>query len=256
MIGGGERWKIWNGDCRDVLKLPVFANKRFEVTITDPPYEAQAHTKLPGVVSLRLGQENKRVKALNFAPMNRTTRKVIGREIARLTLKWSLVFCQVEATELWRKQLEKGGAKYRRTGVWVKPDATPQLNGMMPAQGYESIVICHRAGRFKWNGGGTKAVWEFAKANPEGKFHETQKPLALMRRLIELFSDPGDTIFDPFCGSGSTGVAALQMGRQFVGIERDVNYFNIAVERLRAAARGQSVCDLRAGQQTLFMEAR
>lgn len=62
--------------------------------------------------------------------------------------------------------------------------------------------------------------------------HPTQKPVALLEWLIKTYSNPGDVILDPTMGSGTTGVAALQTGRQFVGIEKDAKYFEAARERI------------------------
>jgi tRNA G10 N-methylase Trm11 len=71
-----------------------------------------------------------------------------------------------------------------------------------------------------------------AKGDYDGKEHPTQKPLALMRWCLSLIPD-GDIILDPFAGAGSTGVAAIQAGRAFIGIEREEKFFNIACRRLR-----------------------
>ena len=73
----------------------------------------------------------------------------------------------------------------------------------------------------------------------DGAVHPTQKPLALMRWCIAQAGNP-ETILDPFMGSGTTGVAAIQLGRKFIGIEREEKYFNIAVQRIEQAhAQGQ-----------------
>ena len=70
----------------------------------------------------------------------------------------------------------------------------------------------------------------------EGKLHPTQKPLKLMRWCLAFIPD-AQTILDPFMGSGTTGVAAVQMGRKFIGIERDPGYFDIACRRIEQAQR-------------------
>jgi len=75
-----------------------------------------------------------------------------------------------------------------------------------------------------------------AKALLDGKEHPTQKPVALMKWCIELLGKH-HTILDPFMGSGTTGVAAVQMGRKFIGIERDAGYFDIACRRIEQAQR-------------------
>lgn len=76
-----------------------------------------------------------------------------------------------------------------------------------------------------------------AKALQDGKQHPTQKPIALMKWCITHLPDNTNTILDPFMGSGSTGVAAVQMGREFIGIELDEDYFNIACKRIEDAQR-------------------
>jgi len=65
--------------------------------------------------------------------------------------------------------------------------------------------------------------------------HKSQKPIKLIRELIEKFTKPGDTILDPFMGSGTTGVACVQTGRSFIGIEIDPAYFAIAERRIAEA---------------------
>ena len=78
-----------------------------------------------------------------------------------------------------------------------------------------------------------------ALALKDGKQHPTQKPLAVMRWCIEQAGNP-QTILDPFMGSGTTGVAAIQLGRKFIGIEREQKYFDIACKRIeQAVAQGQ-----------------
>lgn len=73
----------------------------------------------------------------------------------------------------------------------------------------------------------------------DGAVHPTQKPLALMKWCIEQAGNP-ETILDPFMGSGTTGVAAIQLGRKFIGIEREPKYFDIACQRIeQAVAQGQ-----------------
>jgi len=69
----------------------------------------------------------------------------------------------------------------------------------------------------------------------ENGLHPTQKPIALMKWCIELATNAGDTILDPFMGSGTTGVACVQTGRNFIGIEIDPNYYAIAEKRIKEA---------------------
>ena len=69
------------------------------------------------------------------------------------------------------------------------------------------------------------------------RHHPTQKPVKIMAYCVNGYTEPGQTILDPFMGSGTTGVAAVQAGRKFIGIELDRKYFEIAVERIENAQR-------------------
>ena len=75
------------------------------------------------------------------------------------------------------------------------------------------------------------------KFNKEGGLHPTQKPVALGEYLIRTYTNPGDTVLDPAIGSGSFGVAAVNTGRAFVGIERDAGYFATAKVRIEGASQ-------------------
>ena len=82
-----------------------------------------------------------------------------------------------------------------------------------------------------------KNLLEFSNANQRGKVHPTQKPVALMEYLIKTYTNEGDTVLDFTMGSGSTGVAAVNTGRRFIGIELDDGYFKIAQDRIEQAQR-------------------
>ena len=86
----------------------------------------------------------------------------------------------------------------------------------------------------------------------ENKQHPTQKPLPLMKWCIKQAGNP-QTILDPFMGSGTTGVAAIQMGRKFIGIELDPTYFNIACERIERATRQEDMFVQRAPVQEALL---
>lgn len=229
---------LYLADCLDVLPTlsPV------QAVIADPPYESEAHGESRILGSGR--ERTMRSRALSFSPMTEHLRADVARQCARLCSGWVLFFCQAEAVAAWRTQMDEAGMAWRRAMVWVKPDSSPQLSGDRPAQGYESIAAAWAgSGRSRWNGGGRRGVFVYGKHDPGSGHggrrneHPTQKPVALMADLVGLFSGMGDTVLDPFMGSGTTGVAATANGRRFIGIESNPAYFELACERIDYAQR-------------------
>lgn len=232
---------LYHGDCLEIM--PTL--EKVDVIMADPPYEKEAHTKARR--QLTKGQDGGRqrkvgVLPIDFSAIDEDTRAKAASMIHKLCEGWSLVFCQVEAVHKWATVFVD--AKYKRTGIWVKPDGAPQFTGDRPAMGYESIVMhWHREDKSVWNGGGKHGVYRFSKSDPgygHGPLkneHPTKKPQALMEQLVTDFTVPDQLILDPFMGSGSTGVAAVNLGRLFIGIERDEKYFNIACERIEQAQK-------------------
>lgn len=226
------------GDC--VRGLTALSDRSVDHVISDPPYEAEAHTLQRR--TKETGADDAQVVEcpLDFAPMTAWERAEVAAQMARVTKRWVIVFCQAEAVQAWREALQQAGLVYKRASVWIKPDAMPQLTGDRPAMGYESIVMAHTPGRSRWNGGGRVGVYSFNKnrSDLERSGHPTQKPLALMEALVRDFTDAGETVCDPYAGSCTTGVACRRLGRGFIGWERDARYHAIGSERL-AAAREQ-----------------
>jgi site-specific DNA-methyltransferase (adenine-specific) len=200
---------------------------------------------------------------LGFAAINGEQIEVLASYCARAA-RWSMVFSDTESSHIWRGAMEGYGLQYVRTAFWRKTGGAPQFTGDRPAVAVESITICHPKGKKHWNGGGKHGFYDVpivldrAGPNSEARVHTTQKPLALMAALVADFTDAGETIADAFMGSGTTGVAAIQQGRKFVGIERDPHYFEVACDRISNALRQASLFEAatpKAEQTNLFGEA-
>ena len=264
MIVQGKGWTMHFGDCLQVMA--GMEARSVDHVITDPPYEAEAHTKQRRTLkdaTQKRGVENRgevrRVDAvLPFSALSETDRALAARGFGWIARRWTVVFCQIEAIGAWRRQLvDEGGLEWIRGGVWHKPNGMPQFTGDRPGMGFESLAIAHPKGKKRWNGGGRHAVWSVpldnnGAGNPGSSEHPTIKPLALMLALVSDFTDPDDLILDPFAGSGTTGVAALRLGRRFIGVEKDEKYFQLACDRLRAEENGSTLQAARAGQEALF----
>jgi site-specific DNA-methyltransferase (adenine-specific) len=254
LLAEGQRWTVIHGDCLEVL--PTLADKSVAHVITDPPYSAHVHSKQRRILNNGVVARGVREVSLGFAHIGTVDRAAVGAHLARVAARWLLVFSDAETAHERRGPIADAGAPHVRVGAWVKNNPMPQLTGDRPAPGIEAIQISHSSGcRKRWNGGGRPARWISNVLNSqdgERNGHTTQKPLPLMLELVGLFTDPEDIVLDPFCGSGTTGVACLRLGRRFIGIEKDERYAAIARERLEAESRGLTLRDARHGQTSIF----
>lgn len=225
----GSAW-LYRADWREIA-LPAAAPERRLHLIADPPYEPSTH--LAGVVRNRGGRAGHAV--LGFAPISAAERAELAARAVAEGCRWALLFCQLEGAIAWRQALEQAGAKWKMAMPWVKPNAAPKFNAQGPAIGYELIALAWcRGGHARWQAGGKRGVYT-RPIEMRGRVHPAQKPVALMADLIADFTAPGDLVWDPYMGSGTTGVAAIAAGRHFVGCERDPVHFQAAEARLRAA---------------------
>ena len=224
------RATLYCGGCRDIL--PTL---KADHVISDPPYEAVMQNKW-GVLSRNAPSSHVRHEENGFDAIDEI-REDVAQAIVDCCSGWAVLFCMAEGVRAWRDALEAAEAKYKRAMVWIKPDAMPQFNGQGPSTGHEMMVAAWcGTGHSSWNGGGRPGVFTYNKNTPDA-VHPTQKPLPLMKQLVSLFSNEGQTVLDPFMGSGTTGVAAVQSGRDFIGIEMNPEHFASACKRIEDAQR-------------------
>ena len=149
-----------------------------------------------------------------------------------------LVFASLIKIETLNNIAQKNGFYYKTTGVWHKTNPMPRNMNIHFVNSTEAWVyfINHgKTGKFNNNG---KVIHDFYESAVIGKKekkygkHPTQKPIALMEHFVELLTDKDDMILDPFMGSGSTGVATLNKGRRFYGIELDESYYKTSLHRV------------------------
>jgi site-specific DNA-methyltransferase (adenine-specific) len=156
--------------------------------------------------------------------------------------------------------LEELGFRILNEIVWFKPNGAPNLGGRSFAASHETIIwasverkarhtfnyLDMKKGRFpedsiKKQDKQMRSVWSIpntpAREKTHGK-HPTQKPLALLERLVMACTKPGDVVLDPFAGSGTTGVAAVSLGRSFIGFENRSEYSTLARRRIRSITKG------------------
>ena len=212
------------GDCLDRMK--EIPSGSVDMILTDPPYKVTSRggrTSAGGMmldIKMRKGnvfKENS-IKAIDWMPVLFEKLKESGH---------CYVMCNNKNLHGFLNESLKAGFNIVKTMVWAK-------DNKIMSQAYMSqieFVLFLRKGRFKRiNNCGDSDLLQHK--NPKNKSHPTEKPVSLMEQLILNSSNDGDVVLDPFMGTGSAGVAAKNLNRNFIGIELDEGYFNIAKERI------------------------
>lgn len=305
-------------------------------TLMDPPYSKHVHSKSrAGARAEPLASGNGKVgkaaisRAVDFGfeYLDPKTRRFLAKEAARLSKRWTLTFCDMESTWLWRIAFMAVGLDFRRTCIWEKLACTPQFQGDQPAVACETIVAAHASNgaptadfdvremlmlakalqkgsarkkdisrlaqmilmdlqsrhqmcpecdgehgasailcthpfsgkgreRRRWNGGGKRGIYSYPvvveRFGGEVRTNETEKPVGLILELLSDFTDPGEMVYDFCAGGGTTGVAAMRLGRRCDMVEKRQSQAEKTAERLEAEAMGLSVQAKRSGQLGLF----
>ena len=200
---------LYHGDCLKVMK--DLEDGSVDAVITDPPYGIGSNNIIPGGPS-----KFHKCELINYDKANWDIRqpKAIQNLVAlncRLVIFGANYYADI-------LPISRGWV------VWNKHTNGNFGDGELI---YTDKDCALKIFDYVWSG--------MIKQKPEKRFHPTQKPLALMKWILENYTSSGDTIFDPFMGSGTTGVACVQTGRNFIGIEIDKGYFEIAEKRIKEA---------------------
>jgi 16S rRNA G966 N2-methylase RsmD len=239
--------KLFCGDCLDVL--PTLPDASVDMVCADPPYGTTA-CQWDSVIPLE--------------PMWEQLRRVIKpRGAIVMTASQPFTSALVMSNPTW----------FRYELIWEKAKAIGFLYATKrPMACHENILVFAQGwtaynpqksqgepycrgmrktsdvpllrngsnvkGSFVQSEDGTRyprSIVQTRNAEWDGRFHDTQKPIALMAYLIRTYTNEGDTVLDFCTGSGTTGVACVQTGRAFIGIEKDAGYFAVAQKRIAEA---------------------
>lgn len=236
------RATLFHSDCLEAIKQ--LSPESIDLVVTDPPYNLGLFMKNRATNLARMrdnyfgaaGWDNATEEEWEVLMDN------FFRELVRTLKPGSSViaFMAIIKVETLVRIAERNGLYYKTTGIWHKKNPMPRNMNLHFINSTESwIYFTYKAKRGTFNNNGKPLHDHFeSSVTPasEKKFgkHPTQKPLVLMRYLIEATSNEGDVVLDPFMGSGSTGVAAIQSGRNFIGIDANKDYFEIAKKRIDA----------------------
>lgn len=221
--------EIWLGDCLELF--PKIAAKSVDLVLTDPPFNIARPNNFPtmGRAGLDFGEWDKGADILSH----------IGHCKRVLKPNGSLVVFNA-----WRNlgaianEAEKHGFQTKDVMRYEKTNPMPRNRDRRYITDYEfAIWFTMPKGRWTFNRTDPKYQRPLFKFAIERGFHPTQKPLGLMESLVKIHSNEGDLILDPYAGSGTTLLAAKNLGRNFIGIERDPVYHEIARKRISQPTR-------------------
>ena len=218
------RIELFNGNCLDLLMK--LEQESVDLLVTDPPYKTitggDSGNRPKGMLSgnRKLFDHQNDVEIYQWMPL-------VYRALKDNTHAY--VFTNFLNLHEMLYEATHAGFKLHNLLVWEKNNCTPSQFYMKNCE----YVLFMRKGKAKWinNIGASKTVHQFNNLLGN-KTHPTEKPVDLLKFYIENSSKEGDVVLDPFMGTGSCGEACRQTNRNFLGIELDENYFNIAKERL------------------------
>ncbi len=214
-----NRGQLYHADCFNFLKdMP---KNSVDMVLTDPPYSE--NTQKNARTNKGKGHGN---RYINFTCLSKNQFISLCELCLRVSKGWVVMTCDHKHAALMFNH-----KAFVRIGAWVKTNPMPQLSADRPCQGHEAVLILHSgATRKRWNRGGGSAIWRHNVC--DRAIVPTQKPIKLIVSLLSDFAQEGDTIFDPFFGSGTTGVACESLNLEWIGVEKDKSHCKIAAQRL------------------------
>ena len=235
---------LYNGDCIEILKR--IKSNSIDLIFADPPYFLSNGGK-----SIHSGK----VVSVNKGEWDDKTKYNDHIEFTKSWIQESFRVLK-EAGSIWisgtthnifdvKRILDEIGFKIINIVVWHKTDPPPLIYKNKMRFSYELIIWASKGLKhtynynemFKIDGKELEDVWTIPAVQMKKKqfgYHPTQKPEALLERIIKATSYPNDIVLDPFCGSGTTCFVAKKLKRKYIGIEKDEKYFNISKRRLES----------------------
>jgi site-specific DNA-methyltransferase (adenine-specific) len=246
--------QVFLGDCTDVL--PGFPEKSVDLVFADPPYNLQLRNDLWRPDSTLVDPvDDEWDRFESFAEYDEFTRRWLSA-CRRVLKDTGTIWIIGTYHNIFRigSILQDLGFWTLNDIVWIKRNPMPNFRGVRFTNAHETLVWAQkvRGSRYTFNHHAMKALnddlqmrsdWylpictgkERLKVNGK-KAHATQKPEALLYRVILSTSNPGDLVLDPFFGTGTTGVIAKKLGRRWIGIEREESYVELARQRVASVS--------------------
>jgi len=235
---------LYNADCIEVLK--TLKPNSIDLIFADPPYFLSNGGKSihsGKIVSVNKGDWDEKSKYDNHLQF---TKEWIQQSFRILKYGGSIwISGTVHNIFDVKNYLDEIGFKIINIVVWHKSDQPPLIYKNKLKFSYELIIWAKKDGKHTFNyqymfdikGEEMQDVWTIPAVQMHEKkfgYHPTQKPEALLERIIKTCSNVGDTVLDPFSGSGTTCYVAKKLNRKYIGIEKEKEYFNISKRRIES----------------------
>ncbi len=244
--------KIFNKDCFDILnKIP---NKSVDLLFADPPYNLQLDKKLtrPDQTAVN-GVHDYWDKFDSYKQYDEFTYKWL-KESKRILKENGSLWVIGSYHNIYRvgKMIQDLDMWILNDIIWQKTNPMPNFRGTRFTNAHETLIWCtvSKKSKYTFNYNSMKnfnddkqmrSNWDIPvctgkerlKNKNNSRAHPTQKPEALLNRVIISSTNPGDLVLDPFMGSGTTVAVAKKLNRDFIGVEKDKKYFNLAKQRLK-----------------------
>lgn len=220
-----KNYELYLGDCLEVMKnIP---SESVDCIVSDVPYKviSGGNKREKGKPSGILAKNDGKI-----FDCNDITPSQYMKDLYRILKEETHCYIFINFLNLQEmmEEAQKAGFKLHTLLIWKKNNKTPS-RWYMKNQEY---ILFMRKGKAKpVKNGGVGHILEFNNIKGK-KLHPCEKPVDLLELLIQNSTNENDIVFDPFMGSGSTGVACLNTNRKFIGIEIDEHYFNVSKNRL------------------------
>jgi site-specific DNA-methyltransferase (adenine-specific) len=223
-------FKLMQGDCLELMK--TIPDGSVDMVLTDPPYgmDYQSNRRTVTEKFSKISNDDGLLWLDDFVD---ECWRVMSHDSA------AYVFCSWHKVDVFKTAFERK-FKIKNIIVWVKNNHGSGDLKAAYAPKHEFVLYMHK-GRSLFRSGRTPDVISADKVSGAKMVHPTEKPIKLLERFAVNNSDEGDTILDPFMGSGTTGVACMNTNRKFIGIELDEGYFQIAKDRINAVEKELSL---------------
>lgn len=227
-------YKLLHGDCFELIKK--IPNDSVDLVLIDPPYEVSRDTNFASGEAKGKDTDRFRV-SMDFGDWdnNFTGLDRIIKECYRILKKSGTLICFYD---LWKitplkDYFEDAKFKQIRFIEWLKTNPVPlnsKINYLTNSR--EIAVSGVKGGKPTFHSEYDNGIYQYPICHDKDRFHPTQKPLQLIEEIIKKHSNENDLIVDCFMGSGTTGVAATNLNRNFIGIEINKEYFDKAKIRI------------------------